>query len=171
MSITLTFSQTPESTYEGCRAHRDLQARLFFRVFLNLFRFFIAYAGIEVLRQGNTSLLGPLMMAFGLYPLVAPLITRWQLRRKFAALPELRAPTTWTFSEQGVVREGELGSANTPWRAFVTIASSRSGLMLYPQPRLFNWFPPTAFARAEDISSILDMAAAGGVANVRRQKS
>ncbi len=167
MPITITLNLSPETLAEGSRAHRDLQARLFFRVFLNLFRIVTVVVGYHWFVHRDTMLFGLALMLFGVYPFVQPFINRWRIERRFRQHPELYEVSTWTFDDAGVSSSADSASSSAHWKSMTAIASVRGGIMLYAFPSVYNWFPASCFKSPEQVREIIDMAVAGGITSHR----
>ena len=168
MPITVTVSATPESLYEGHKAHRDVLARPFFRAVLIVFYLLLIVISVPWFMNPDTRGVGLALFIFGAIPLAQPMLVRRNLRKRFAATPALREPVLWGFTEADVVSSSPRGSIRMSWNAYHCIVSVRLGLLLIPQAGLYCWFPPSTFDSPQQIEEIISFAVAGGIPNVRR---
>jgi len=162
--IEIIQHQTPEMMYEGYQEQHRLMVRPFFRVFLNFFALLWLIGAIAmVLNNPRSPELGVAMAILFGYLLAEPWIKKWKCHRLFREHPSYLEPVTWTFTPQGYVATGHLGSQTYTWPKISRIVCTPRGLLIYPTPKIHLWFPARLFAKPEDMAQVFGLAKAGGV--------
>lgn len=86
----------------------------------------------------------PLIFLVGL-----PLLQRIQRRKRWNQSPELRVPFTYTFDEEGIHTQSELGSGKVSWPVIRRVVLRRGFVILLTGQNIGYYFPASVLSGAD----------------------
>jgi hypothetical protein len=116
---------------------------------------------LKVVLEGlNASNGSDLALTFALVVSVLQIITSQPLRaRHFKKHNDLNADLNWAVTPEGLeCRVGAEVKHRFDWSDVRKVTEGKKGVLLYPAPKTFYWFPFHAFATPEDLNAFLKYA-------------
>jgi hypothetical protein len=97
--------------------------------------------------------------------LLTPLLVRWEATKRFRQNPSANMKVVWRFDEQKVEDSTDGASSVRVWNKFIEIREVDEGFLFFPQPRLAQWLPKSAFSSEADLCGLRELIRASGVKN------
>ena len=95
--------------------------------------------------------------------LLAPLLVRWEARKRFRQNPNANKKIVWRFDEEKVEDSTDGAFSVRVWSQFIEIREVRDGFLFFPQPRIAHWIPKSAFSSEGVLSGLRDLIRAKGI--------
>ena len=86
------------------------------------------------------------------------LMVSWRLRRSYAKSPARDSEVEWQITEDTLRTAYVHGSSEQAWSAFYKAVLTPKGLLLYPQPQVYQWLPRHAFHGESEFNWVAETA-------------
>lgn len=123
----------------------------------------LAMTLILALTQGKNVLDFSALLFFGAVFVSIPALTVWSAKRNFRKNPSANKTIRWTISEQGLKNETEGAEIRFMWDKLIKVEESKSGFLLFPQPRLAHWIPKNSFRNDTEMNNFRNLARNHGI--------
>ena len=90
------------------------------------------------------------LVVLGVLALAVPAIQRWQAARALAATPALAAPVTYRLTEEGIVLQTAISSAQLSWEGVESAEETPDMFVVYFAGRLAYYIPKRVTQAATD---------------------
>ncbi|MCX5662694.1 MAG: YcxB family protein [Planctomycetota bacterium] len=157
-SIVARYRWTVAELQEALRWHAR-QPRKHQRIYLWLWLFlvFVLVGFVAILEQSGRPVLAelvghlskfalPVMVILAIYVVVFRWIIPAVVRRRFAERPDKDEEVEFTITPDGMTVVNATSRTEWSWKGLHKVVCTPKGILVYPQPLLFNWLPRSAFA-------------------------